>query len=64
MASDVGEDFGTETELANGLTVSTGLLRGAGGSQLDVFYAKGIERLSNGDLGLGVEESIGELLSL
>ena len=41
-----------------------GLFRCSGRGQLDVLYTEGIESLGDGNLGLAVEESVGELLSL
>lgn len=64
VATNVGEDLGTETELADGLAVETRLLRGSGGGKLNILDTKGIEGLGNSDLGLGVEEGIGELFTL
>ena len=64
MTTDVGEDLGTETKLADGLAVETRLFRSSGGGELDVLDTEGIESVSNSDLSLGVEESIGELFAL
>lgn len=64
MAADVRQDLSLETKLANGLAIGARLLRGGGGSEFDVLHAKRIERLGDGDFGLGVKESVGELLSL
>ena len=41
-----------------------GLLRRGGARELDVLDAERIERLGDGNLGLGVEEGVGELLAL
>jgi len=64
MAADVGKDFGLQAELADCLAVEPRLLGGGGGREFDVFDAEGIEGLGDSDLGLGVEESICELLTL
>ena len=64
MAPDVREDLGLETELADGLTVEPRLLRGGRRGELDVVDAELVQRLGNLDLGLGVEEGVGELLAL
>lgn len=64
MATDVGEDLGAQTELADGLAVSPRLLRGSGGGELDVLDTEGVQSLGNRDLGLGVEEGIGKLFAL
>lgn len=37
VASDVGEDLGLETQLADGLTVLSRLLRSARASELDLY---------------------------
>lgn len=64
VAANVGEDLGTETELADGLAIETRLLGGSGGGELDVLDTECVKSLGNSNLGLGVEESIGELFSL
>ena len=64
MTAYVGEDLGPQPELANRFAVCPRLLRSNGRSELDILNAKGIKSLGNGNLGLGVEESIRELLSL
>lgn len=64
MATDVRQDFSLETKLADSLAIGARLLGGGGGSEFDVLHAKRIERLGDGDFGLGVKESVGELLSL
>jgi len=64
VASDVGEDLGLEAEVADGLAVEARLLAGGGRGELDVVDAEGIEGLGDLDLGLGVEEGVGELLAL
>lgn len=52
-----------EAELADRLAVAARLLRGSRRGQLDVVDAEVIEGLGNLDLGLGVEEGVGELLA-
>ena len=64
VASDVGEDLGSQTELADSLAIATGLLGGGGRSELDVLDTERITRLRNSDLGLGIEEGVRELLAL
>jgi hypothetical protein len=64
VATDVGEDFGLEAKLADGLTVSSRLLGSRWRRELKIFYAKLIESFGDGNLGLGVKEGIGELLPL
>jgi hypothetical protein len=64
MATDVGEDFGFQTELADGLTVLSRLFRGCWWGELQIFDAKFVEGFGDGDFGLGVKESIGKLLPL
>jgi hypothetical protein len=64
MTPDVGEDLGLEPELADRLTVCARLFGSSGRGELDVVNTKRIQCLGNGDLGLGVEECIGELLAL
>lgn len=64
VAANVGEDFGAKPELADGLAVRARLFAGGGRGELDVLDAKRIQRLGDRDLGLGVEESVGELLAL
>lgn len=64
MAADVSQDLGLEAELADGLAILAGLLRGSGRGKLNVVDTKVVEGLGNLDLGLGVEEGVGELLAL
>ena len=64
MAADVGEDLGLEPELADGLAVRARLLGRGGRGELDVLDTERIERLGDGDLGLGIEKRVRELLSL
>lgn len=64
VASDVSENLGLKTELADGLAIGPRLLRCCGGGQLDVVNTKVIKGLGNLDLGLGVEEGRSKLLSL
>lgn len=63
MAADVGEDLCVEAELADGLAVGAGLLGGGGGGELDVVDAEVVKGAGDLDLGLGVEEGVGELFS-
>ena len=62
MATDVGEDLGLETELADSLAVRTRLFAGGRRRELDVLDTERIKSFGDGDLGLGVKESVGELL--
>ena len=62
VATDVGEDFGLEAKLADGLTVSSRLLGSRWRRELKIFHAKLVESFGDGNLGLGVKEGIGELL--
>jgi hypothetical protein len=64
VAADVGEDLGLESELADGLAVCAGLLRGGGGGEFNVLDPEGIEGLGDRDFSLGVEEGVGKLLAL
>ena len=64
MAADVREDLGAQAELADGLAVRARLLARGGRRELDVLDAERVERLGYCDLGLGVEESVSELLAL
>lgn len=64
VASDVSENLGLKTELADGLAIGPRLLRCCGGGQLDVVDTKVVQSLGNLDLGLGVKEGRGKLLSL
>lgn len=64
VAANVCENFGLESKLADGLAVSARLLRCGGRSELDVLDTECIKSLCDGDFGLGVEESIGKLLTL
>lgn len=60
----MSQDLGLEAELADGFAILSGLLGRGRGGELDVVDAKVIEGLGNLNLGLGVEEGIGELLAL
>jgi len=64
MATDVGKDFGLQAELADGLAVPSRLLGSCWRRQLQIFDAEIVKGFSDGDLGLGVKEGIGELFSL
>ena len=64
VATDVGENFGIEAKLADGLTVSSRLLGSCWRRELEILHAKLVERFGDGNLGLGVKEGIGELLPL
>lgn len=64
VAADVSQDLGLKTELADGLTIKTRLLRGTRRSELDAVNTKLIQSLSDLDLGLGVKVGIGKLLAL
>lgn len=45
------QDLGLEAEIADGLAIIVGLLRGSGGGQFDVVDAKSIERLGTMEIG-------------
>lgn len=64
VATDVGEDLGLESELADSHEVEPGLLGGSRGGDLDVVDTKVIESLGNLNLLCSVEEGIRELLTL
>jgi hypothetical protein len=64
MAANMSEDLGLETKLADSFTVEAGLLGGSRGSQLNVIDTESIESLGDCNLGLGIKECVGELLSL
>lgn len=64
VAADVSQDLGLEAELADGLAILAGLLRGSWRGKLDIVDAEVIESLGNLDLGLGIEEGIGKLFTL
>lgn len=64
MASDVGEDFGLQPELADSFAVLTGLFRRCGRSEFEVFNTEGVQCLGDGNFGVGIEESVGELFPL
>lgn len=53
----------TAEKLTEGLT-SSGLLRSGGTREFDVLHTERVECLGNGNLGLGIEEGIGELFAL
>lgn len=64
VATNVSENLGLETHLADLDAVLARLLGRSGRSDLDVLDSKVGQSLRNLHLGLGVEEGIGELLSL
>ena len=64
VAADVRDDLCLQTELADCLAVAAALLGRCGRRQLDAVDTKVVKRLGNTDLGLGVEERVGELLAL
>jgi hypothetical protein len=64
VAADVGEDLGLEAELTDRLAVRARLLGCGGGGEFKVLDAERVERLGDGDLGVGVEECVGKLLAL
>ena len=64
MASDVSEDLGLETELADGFAVCSGLLGGSWRCKFYVFYTESIQCFGDCDFGFGVEEGIGKLFTL
>lgn len=63
VTADMGENLSFEPELANSLTILPRLLRGGGGSQLNVVHAKVVQGFGNFDLSLGVEESVRKLFA-
>ena len=64
MTPNMCEDFGLQAELADGLAVETRLLTGSRRGELDVVDAEIVQSLGDANLGLGVEEGVGELLAL
>jgi len=60
----VSENLSLETESTDGLAVQARLLTGSGRCELDVVDAEIVKGLGDSDLGLGVEEGVGELLAL
>ena len=64
VAAHVGQDFGLETELADGLAVLSRLLGSGRRCEFDVVDAEVIQSLGNLDLGFGVEKGVGKLLAL
>ena len=64
VATDVGEDFGLQAELADGLAVPSRLLGSYWRRELEILDAELVEGFGDGDLGLGVKEGIGKLLPL
>jgi hypothetical protein len=60
----VSENLGLESEVADGLAVETRLLTGSGRGKFDVVDAEIVQSLGDANLGLGVEEGVGELLAL
>lgn len=61
VASDVCKDLALQSQLADRFAVPSALLGCSGRSQLDVLDAKVGQGGRDLDLGLGVEEGIGEL---
>jgi len=59
----MGQDLGLEAKLADGLAVLARLGRGSGRGEFDVLDTKVGESSGDLDLGLPVEEGIGELLA-
>ena len=64
VTSHVCEDLGLQSELADSLAVQSRLLRSGRRCEFDVVDTKLVEELGDLDLGLGVEEGIGKLLTL
>jgi hypothetical protein len=64
MATDVGENFGIQTELADGFAVPPRLLGSRRRREFQILDAELVEGLGDGDLCLRVKEGIGELLPL
>jgi hypothetical protein len=64
MATDVGENFGIQTELADGFAVPPRLLGSRWRREFQILDAELVEGLGDGDLCLRVKEGIGELLPL
>lgn len=61
VASDVSQDLGLETELADGFTVCSRLLGCGGRGEFNVLYAKVGEGLCDSDLCFRVKKGVGEL---
>jgi len=64
VATDVGEDFGVQAKLADGLTVSSRLFGSCWRRELKILHAKLVESFGDGNLGFGIKEGIGKLLPL
>jgi hypothetical protein len=64
VATDVRQDFGVETELADGRAVKSGLLGSGWGGQLEIFDAKLVEGLGDRDFSLRIKKGIGKLFAL
>ena len=61
VASNVSEDFGFETEVADYLAISSRLFRRSRRGELDIFDSEGVKSLCYADLGVCIEESVGKL---
>jgi hypothetical protein len=64
VATDVGEYFGLQAELADGLAVPSRLLGSCWRRELEILDAEFVEGFGDGNLGLGVKEGIGKLFPL
>jgi len=64
VTSDVRENLGLQSQLADGLAVLAALLTRTRASELDAVDTESIKLLGDRNLGLGVEVGIGELLAL
>lgn len=61
MTSNVSEDFGLESKVADDLTISSRLFRRCRRSELDVFDSEGIQSFRYPDLGVCIKEGVGKL---
>lgn len=57
------QNLGLQAQLADGFAVEATLLTGGGRGEFDVINAELIQGLGDLDLGLGVEEGVGELFA-
>jgi len=64
VATDVGEDFGLQAELADGLAVPSRLLGSCRRREFEILDAELVEGFGDGDLGFCVKEGISKLLPL
>lgn len=64
VASDVSQDLGLQSELADSLAIQARLLGSTRASEFDAINTEFVQSPRDLDLGLGVEIGIGELLAL